>query len=133
MLSWFEPRRARQLADYDRDQPWIGKLLRELDALYLFGTMGMEAVLKADGTVLVSRDDSWGQPAAPPSPWRAATIQERTASLVIARTRIPEVAELLPSRPPDAADCPRCNGTGRIIQEVVCMDCGALGWVPSAA
>jgi len=133
MLNWFEPRRSRQLAEYDRENPKMGELLRELDALYLFGTMGMEAVLKADGSVLVSVDDSWDQPDAPPPPWRPATVLERTASLVIARKRIPEVAELLPSRPPGAADCPRCKGTGRIIQEVVCMDCGALGWVPPAA
>src|SRR5258708_7175352 len=127
MLTWFEARRSTQLAKYDRENPKMGELLRELDALYLFATIRMEAVLKADGSVLVSMDDGWDQPNAPPPWWRPATILERTASLVIARKRIPEVAELLPSRPPGAEDCPRCKGTGRIFQEVVCMDCGGLG------
>ena len=91
MLTWFEARRSTQLAKYDRENPKMGELLRELDALYLFGTIGMEAVLKADGSVLVSMDDAWDQPNAPPPRWRPATIPERTASLVIARKRIPEV------------------------------------------
>ena len=32
----------------------MAKVIRQLDALYLFGTIGMEAVLKSDGTVLVA-------------------------------------------------------------------------------
>src|SRR6266545_7898300 len=96
MLPWFERRRAQQLADYDRDNPKIAEEMRRLDALYLFGTIGLEAVLKSDGTVFVAVDDAWDEPGRPPPPWRPATERERTASLVIARKRIPEVGELLP-------------------------------------
>jgi hypothetical protein len=133
MIPWFEARRAQQLSDYDRDNPAIAELLRRLDALYLFGTIGMEAVLRSDGTVLVAVDPSWDQPGALPPRWRPATEHERTASFVIAKKRIPELAELLPSRPSGAVDCAQCKGTGQIIHGVVCMDCGALGWVAPAA
>jgi len=51
MLPWFERRRAQQLADYDRDNRKMAEEMRRLDALYLFGTIGLEAVLKSDGCV----------------------------------------------------------------------------------
>jgi len=133
MIPWFEARRLQQLADYDRANPGIAALLRRLDALYLFGTIGMEAVLKSDGTVLVAVEDAWDQPSAAGPQWRLATEHERTASLVIAGRRIPELVALLPARPPGAVDCSRCRGSGEIVNGVACMDCGALGWVAPAA
>jgi len=133
MPPWFERRRAQQLADYDRDNRKMAEEMRRLGALYLFGTIGLEAVLKSDGTVFVAVDDAWDEPDRPPPPWRPATERERTASLVIARKRIPEVGELLPRRPAGATTCATCKGTGHIVEEVVCMDCGAMGWVAPAA
>ena len=132
-LSWFDRRRAEQLADFDRRNPTVAALLRELNALYLFGTIGMEAVLRSDGSVLVSVDETWDKPKSPAAPWRAATPTERTASLTIGARRLPEVAQLLPPRSPTASDCTICGGTGRILQDIVCMDCGALGWVDPAS
>jgi len=133
MLPWFERRRSQQLADYDRENPQRAQLLRQLDALYLFATIGMEAVLKSDGTVLVAVDEDWDQPDRPAPLFRPATEQERTASLVIAQKRIPELAQLLPPRPADAIECDKCRGSGYIIQQVVCGNCGGMGWIAPAA
>jgi hypothetical protein len=129
MLAWFQDRFAEQLRDYQEHNAALAALIRRLEAIYLFGTIGIEAVLKSDGRVLVLVDEHFDQPFPPVEPvWRPASEHERTAALVIARKRIPEVAELLPLRPPEAANCPVCRGKGWLVQEVVCMDCGGLGW-----
>ena len=103
-------------------------MLREMDALYLFGTIGMEAVMRSDGAVLVSVDEHWGEPNAPLPGWREATGTERTLSLTVASERWPELAELLPRRPVDARDCATCEGRGTIVPKLYCSECGALGW-----
>ena len=129
MLPWFQERFAEQLHEYEDRNPAMAALIRRLEVIYLFGTIGIEAVLKPDGRVLVMADEHFDQPFPPVEPaWRPATEHERTAALVIARNRIPEVAELLPRRPPNAGNCPVCRGKGWLVQEVVCMDCGGLGW-----
>ena len=132
-LPWFESRRAEQLRRLEHVNPAMAEFVKELDALYLFGTIGMEAVLRRDGSVLVCVDDEWHAPEQAAPPWRAATTSERTASFVIAKRRIPELAGLLPSRPRNAVDCAWCRGTGSFGEHVVCMNCGALGWVGGAA
>ena len=47
--------------------------------------------------------------------------------------RYPEVAQLLPDRPPGAKKCHACDGTGYIRRDstgrgVVCPECAGLGW-----
>ena len=132
MLPWFQDRFAQQLGEYEEHNPPMAALIRRLEAIYLFGTIGIEAVLKPDGRVLVMVDEHFDKPFPPVEPqWRPASEHERTAALVIARQRIPEVADLLPSRPAGARNCPVCRGKGWLVQEVVCMDCGGLGWIPA--
>jgi hypothetical protein len=131
-LPWFNQRQAEQLDAYERINPSIARLLREQNALYLFGTLGMEAILQSDGTVLVSLEDS-GDAAASAPPWRVATERERRAAFVIGRKRIPEVEPLLPDRAAGAVDCKVCRGTGLMVQDIVCMDCGGMGWVEPVA
>ena len=48
----------------------------------------------------------------------------------------PDLAEMVPARPPDARECEFCKGTGRadglsaeLAESVLCY-CGGLGWVP---
>jgi hypothetical protein len=130
MFPWFERSQQAQLAEYDRESPTRAELLRRFDAVYLFGTIGIEAIMRSDGNVLVSVDAS---PDDPPSPWRPATEQERNAAFSIAKKRIPELEGLLPVRPPSAENCRYCKGTGYLIQQVVCGTCGGLGWVAPAA
>ena len=135
-MEWYERRRAAQLREFDAANPRMAAWLREIDALYLFGTFGFEAVMRPDGTVLVAVDEHWGEPGAPEPPWRPATESERTISIVAARERWPEVAQLLPPRPAAARDCPTCQGHGALpigATSVLCSDCGALGWVIDAA
>lgn len=135
-MKWYQRRRIAQLKAFDQSAPQLAAMLRELDALYLFGTLGFEAVMRPDGTVLVAADEHWGEPHAPPPPWRTATERERTLSLVAAGERWPEVAELLPPRPASARDCVECQGHGTIaIQQtsILCSACGALGWIEEPA
>ena len=129
MLPWFQDRFAEQLREYEERNPAMAALIRRLEVIYLFGTIGIEAVLKPDGRVLVMVDEHFDKPFPPVEPaWRPASDHERTAALVIAGRRIPEVAELLPRRPSNASNCSVCRGKGWLVQEVVCMDCGGLGW-----
>jgi hypothetical protein len=130
MLPWFESRFVEQLDEFEQHNPAMASLIRRLEVIYLFGTIGIEAVLKPDGRVLVMVDENLGDPFPSIEPsWRPATEHERIPALVIGSRRIPELAELLPRRPPAATDCKPCRGTGWLVQEVVCTDCGGLGWV----
>ncbi|HYM01037.1 MAG TPA: hypothetical protein VEZ90_18910 [Blastocatellia bacterium] len=49
--------------------------------------------------------------------------------------RYPELSSIVPTRPPDATECPHCAGTGYPIdsppniENMVCY-CGGLGWIP---
>lgn len=53
----FEARRK----EFSRKSPADGSnWLRELDALYLFGTIGTEAILRGNGEVWVRPDEHWG-------------------------------------------------------------------------
>jgi len=132
-VNWHAERRATQLRDYDRSYPALAAELRELDAVYLFGTLGMEAVMRADGTVLVAVDEHWGESDAPEPAWREATPNERTLSIKVASERWPELAALLPLRPASARACGVCAGVGAIGDKAYCSTCGAMGWVVDPA
>jgi len=133
MESWYYRLREQQWRTQEREQPERAGWLRALDALYLFGTIGIEAVLRSDGEVWVLPDDHWDDPSAPEPEWRRAEDKERTSALVIASKRMPELRALLPARPANSLDCPRCAGTGYFYEGIVCPDCGALGWFPVPA
>jgi hypothetical protein len=135
-VDWYQRRRAEQLRAHDATNPQLAALLRSLDAIYLFGTFGFEAVMRPDGSVLVSVDEHWGEPDAPEPPWRPATREERLLSIAVASERWPEIASLLPQRPADARTCPACHGQGTVPlapPRIFCNVCGALGWLPDAA
>ncbi len=135
MEPWLVRIRNEQLATFDRINQPMAEWLRAVDGLYLFGTIGMEAVLRADGAVWVSRADRW--PESDEHTWRPATDLERYGALVIASRRHAELAQLLPPQPPDAPACARCTGSGFLFGDdqtgVLCPDCGGLGWVVQAA
>ena len=50
----------------------------------------------------------------------------------------PKLPFLMPSRPPNATDCPACRGTGKLtfpegskhLAETVVCSCGGIGWIP---
>ncbi len=53
-------------------------------------------------------------------------------ALLLGSRLIPELASVLPTRPPATPDCDRCSGTGRILPiKLICGECHGLGWVES--
>jgi hypothetical protein len=52
--------------------------------------------------------------------------------VAIAAERVPELAAWLPKRPPGAADCEPCRGSGWLpppLPRVKCPECNGMGWV----
>ena len=133
MPLWYYQLRDQQWREHDERAKGQPNWLRDLDALYLFGTIGTEAILRGNGAVWVRTDDGWEDPVSGVNEWRPAEEGERRASLVIASKRMPEVRSLLPSRPMNVMDCARCSATGWFLDKVICPDCDGLGWIATAA
>ena len=130
-MDWFrELQRAQQIevADWLPDRAaW----LRDLDGVYLYGTIGSEAILLADGSVRLWVAEQW--PASEDYTERAATKQERIAALVLGAERHPVLRELLPRRPLGATACPGCGGSSYMPgTKVICPRCSGLGWLSPA-
>jgi hypothetical protein len=82
----------------------------ELDAFYIYGSIGIDVYLRRDGVVLIGEydfmhDDAASQPSAAP------TLQA-IGMLVTAGERTPALLELLPKRGDSTPDCELCRGTG---------------------
>jgi hypothetical protein len=105
------------------------------DAIMLTGDFGGLVFLTMDGYIFAEDWDLADVEAMrhPALPRKVTEPLEAHAALVIAAERIPELAELLPKRPPRYLDCQRCEGTGwfRLGSEIriVCERCGGLGWL----
>jgi hypothetical protein len=106
-----------------RDDP--ASLSADGGALLIYSDMGGSCFLKPDGTVLTVDDDSDEGP----------RVEEREGwrcvALLAGSRRRPELAHLLPPRPPDGEDCPDCAGRGEIAigkGRVGCGSCCGLGW-----
>jgi len=108
-----------RLAEFARTH---GNLLRELPdgavttsvatGLLLFGTLGHEAWLRVDGTVVLGEDGDWGSQGASSS-YREASAQEAAGAIKVASRRIPDIGSLLPPRR-EGSTCPTCKGTGHL-------------------
>jgi len=91
-------------------------------AIAVSATLGSILMLRPDGS-LWDADAEFDRPLMP--------IEEiwRIPALVWAVERFPWLAELLPSRPPDAPGCATCGGSGHLgSSPVLCAACGGLGW-----
>ena len=71
------------------------------------------------------------------APYEITEVQDRGAAVAIlafCAARFPELAELRPTRPPEAFDCVFCGGSGRssTSSDGVCL-CGGLGWMTRGA
>ena len=126
-MIWFDELRLAQLARYGRKQAAQAAWLRDQDAVYLYGTLGSEAVLLRDGRVWIWVEDEAGAEGG-----REATASERLTALVLGAESSPEIRELLPQRPLDAVHCAGCEGSGRIFTQIVCPECSGVGWLPPA-
>jgi hypothetical protein len=131
-MQWFDDLQRAQLAQLEEINLGSAALVRQNDAVYLFGTIGSEAVLLRDGRVRIWSADEW--PDSEEYSERIATPTERIESLVLGAERYPQLQELLPQRPDDARDCTRCGGAGRLSADsgVLCPTCHGLGWQPPA-
>ena len=79
-------------------------------ALRLYATIGSEAVLHPDGTVVIyDYDDYRTDGSCGYTIGTAAEGGERVASLVLGAKRMPELAAMLPARPDGAFDCGMCE------------------------
>jgi hypothetical protein len=130
-MEWFRELQAAQQAEYRDWLPDRAAWLRELDAVYLYGTIGSQAVLLADGTVRLWVAEQW--PDSEVETGRDAAPEERIGALVIGAEKYPVLRELLPLRPPDATTCSICAGSGYLSgTTVICTECSGLGWVSRA-
>ncbi len=110
----------------------FARAVTEAGGMLLYGTIGHEAYLRPDGSVWYHRAIDWiNDPDT--YEWQQADRIERWGALLIATKRYPELLELLPARTPEAPDCGKCGGSGRLMPDVNCPECGGLGWIPEEA
>lgn len=117
LLEKLRARRARQPAD---------ELELEHDAFLLDPGLGPPTYVTSDGRILF--DERWfcGD----------AIVEAQSQDQVIVafvvgakKTRIAELLELVPPRPPDGFECPECHGTRWWPQlPIVCFLCRGRGW-----
>lgn len=111
------------------------------DAIYVLGSLAVDAVLTSLGEVWVAEYDLESpEPGGSAAVWRRTEGLERTGYLVTAARRFSGLLALLPVRTPEAASCASCRGTGDWhifssdrheslrITGTICKDCGGLGW-----
>jgi nucleotide-binding universal stress UspA family protein len=124
LREFVERHRTAQAAEDLR----AASLLAAAGGMRLYGTIGADVFLRPDGSTIALVEGGRGEP----DRWVVGTEADRIADLVIGAERHPELARLLPSRPPSAADCTACGATGRI-HGIVCAACSGLGWTNRAA
>lgn len=115
------------------------------EAMYVYGSIGVDAALTATGDIWVSEYDfDTVEGTAATCTWRRAAPLERLGFIVIAARRFAALRDLLPARPADAAGCSACRATGDWhlfsadrkeslrIRGMICKACGGMGWTPPA-
>ncbi len=131
--NWIDRLREAQLGELDRRDPGLAEYVRQSGGVRLYGTIGSEGFLRPDGSVWIYEAENWAAQEEVRGVWREATREERWAALVLGSARLPEVARLLPERPPGVPDCERCGGAGSTRSGaggsgVICSGCWGLGW-----
>jgi hypothetical protein len=130
--SWLPPFVQDRMATEAARGPQFARAVTEAGGMLLYGTIGHEAYLRSDGSVWFHRAVDWTND--PDTyEWHQADRIERWGAILIATKRYPELLELLPARSREAPDCKKCGGSGRLIVDVNCPECGGLGWVPEEA
>jgi hypothetical protein len=131
-LEWFDDLRSRQIKAYRANNNGIADWIDGSGGLYLFGTIGLDAILMSDGTVMLYNHVEWDEGDGHETR-HIAPEEERIAALVIGARRMPILATLLPRRPDVAPDCAFCSGTGVWSPSgIICPKCSGLGWARAA-
>jgi len=130
-VSGLSRRIERLVGEYLR-APWSDAergLVEASGALPVYRTWEALLLVRPDGGVLAHRY------AGARGSLEEAREPARTLALVTAAERHPELAALLPPRPPGAEDCATCTGRGRLsfgegfTGGPLCGRCRGLGWL----
>jgi len=112
---------------------WARGAIERLSALPLFFDWSAFMALLPDGQIVWVPYDN--------EPGEIEVVQEerlRNIGLFQATKLHPELQFLVPPKPPNAIDCPDCQGTGtlsfppgseHLAERLVCY-CGGIGWLP---
>lgn len=140
-MEWFEDLRSRQIREYRANKNSAAEWIDRSGGLYLFGSIGLDAILMSDGTVLLYNHEEWDEGDGHETR-HLASESERIAALVIGARRMPILETLLPRRPDTAADCEFCSGSGTWLpagsqgqpdgRGIICPKCSGLGWISAA-
>jgi hypothetical protein len=113
-------------------------LSKDRKALLVDGSIGYGCYVSPDGDVFMETYDIGSDESPVIDRSRGAQI----AALILGSRTMPKLAELLPKRTPEAPSCAKCDGTGRLHQEVfrqsfggeglLCDECSGLGWVEAS-
>ena len=125
-------RRIKQLVKSPEAAPeYHRQLAAKYNVLPLFSEWEGSWVLNPEGEVIIFPDDL-----ASGARVEDDTLRRNTA-LVQGSKLYPELAALIPARPPDAQTCPDCGGSGvhpvtsiPKYAMIICL-CGGTGWVPA--
>jgi hypothetical protein len=120
--------RLREL-QAESNRYYTDKIAESEDAVIMTLGMGGAMYLALDGRVIIHEEDLDTET----EPREAEGPKEMYAAVVIGAKRrgAPELLSLLPSRPETAFDCEACKNRGwqRLgSAEVICWNCGGIGW-----
>ena len=97
-------------------------------ALLVDGSIGYGCYISPDGDIFMETYDIGSNAV----PLIDRSRRAQIAVLVLGSHTIPQLAELLPQRPPEAATCEECDSSGWVGPDkfrLLCQECSGLGWV----
>jgi hypothetical protein len=124
--------RIKQLVENPAADPiYMRHLAIRHGVLPLFGDLACTWALNPEGEIISFPDDFNSEI------HTESDVVSRNTALVQGAKLYPELAALIPARPPDAQTCPDCNGSSinpvtsnPEYAMVVCL-CGGTGWLPA--
>lgn len=107
----------------------------EARGMTLFGTIGFSSHLRRDGSVWIHDEvDCIAEPTV--WRWRRAGAREALGAIKVAAERVPELMDLLPTKPDGTPPCETCQGSGHLhgadgatCPAVWCDSRYGLGWL----
>jgi len=124
LRNHIERRIAEYLKSDDERLGWVRDAVRRFDFLPLYLGWVSTLGIRADGTMV-----RWDHEDNPEIVHRLDDPYWSRRALALGARKFPELAELVPRRPPNAVRCDVCAGTGEVrgASHLIC-GCGGLGW-----